>query len=96
MTFQPLPNSATGVERVRPRKAELYDLIADLHDLHLTSGVIGKILGLDRGYVRDILHNMGLHQHWSEPADVIASLPLKLRHACLRLTTTVDKDPSIK
>jgi hypothetical protein len=95
--FVPLPGDPTGTLRVRPERAaqvRLKGVVADLHDLHLTDSVIGKLVKRDRSQVRRILNELGLKEVWSNIADVRSMLPTQLLEACAQCATRVAVAPT--
>jgi hypothetical protein len=68
-------------------KALAIDVFVELHRLHFSGRIIGELTGFSPSHVSRILCDVGMHERWSDVADVRAGLPLALRESCDRLVS---------
>ena len=63
-------------------KALMIDTFRELHALHFSLRVIGKLTGYSPSHVSRTLIDVGARECWSHVDDARADLPLALRESC--------------
>jgi hypothetical protein len=72
---------------MRVQKALAIEVFIELHRLHFSLRVIGKLTGYSPYHVSRTLLDVGARECWSHVADVRADLPSALRESCDRLAS---------
>jgi hypothetical protein len=67
---------------MRAPKASTIDVLIELHRLHFSRSVIGKLTGCSSAFVGQMLCDAGSRERWHKPDDCRAALPQALREAC--------------
>ena len=75
-----------------PQKIIVAAVFVRLHRMHLTPAVIAKLTGYSGTYVRQVLDAEGMRERWTEPTQVLASLPEDLQGQCSLLANCNIRD----